>query len=288
MKRMKAYCSFCRKSHQEVGPLVEGANDVFICAECIELCQSIIDQEKRRRQRLGGSFPPLRPSEEIQALLHSFTRMPQTYTQMIASALHSHWYSQSTSHSQEGTKNIFLLISASPSSAIFLARVLAHILDVPFAYAQATALAPTCQPTNSQDSVFFKLLHAANFDFEAAQRGIVFLDGFDSLDAQGMLVNLLRGVSVLVPDVPSPLQIDASSILFICRGAFAGLDGQMVQRGRHPEQPITNDDLLAWGATPQFLQLVRAVVRISPLDEATVVRLIASADLEYWPNDKTI
>jgi ATP-dependent Clp protease ATP-binding subunit ClpX len=280
-----AYCSFCRNSHHDVGPLVEGEDSVYICAACVELCQSIIEQEKRRR-RSSATLPPLPPPENIEALLHFFLRVQRTITEPIAAAVHSHAESFRDAQRSESTKNVLLLVGPSWSSGVLLACVLAHILDVPFASGQAKDLALACSPTEPNASVFYRLLQAGDFDVETAQRGIVFLDRIDLPEAQEMLVNLLedKGPAAAIPG----RQLDVASILFICRGGFAGLDEQMVRRGRHPEQPITSEDLLALGVSLEFMRRVLAIVRVSALDEEIVVRLIASADLKRWSNDSGI
>jgi ATP-dependent Clp protease ATP-binding subunit ClpX len=280
MKTRNAYCSFCRAHYRDVGPLVEGPGKVYICAECVELCQSIIAQEKRRRQ--GFQNPPLSlpPPEFLHARLHSFIPSPETDLKAFAASVHSHYHGRQDAHRRKGDQNLLLLIGSSQPSAILLARVLAHVLDVPFASGHAENLTPSGPSPESGGSIVFKLLHASDFDAEAAQRGIVLLDGMDSRDAQEMLVNVLeeRGDMSLL----HALQIDLASILFVCLGAFVGLDEQIVRQGRHSEQPITSADLLAFGVMPEFVRRLRAVVRISPLDEETQLRLATTADLTHW------
>ncbi len=270
-----AYCSFCRKHFRDVGPLVEGPGEVYICAECVELCQSIIIQEKRRR---GFQNPPssLPPPEFLRARLPSFIPLPESDLKALAVAVHSHYHDRQDAHGRRDGKNLLLLAGSSRSSAMLLARSLAHILDVPVASGHAEHLAPL----KPNESILFKLLDAGDFDAETARRGIVLLNGMDSRDAQEMLVNVLEGKDERA--FPAALHVDVASILFVCLGPFIGLDEQMVRQGWHPEQPITSEDLLACGVLPEFVRRVRAAVRVAPLDEETVTRLAASADLKCF------
>jgi ATP-dependent Clp protease ATP-binding subunit ClpX len=207
-------------------------------------------------------------------------------TEAIAAAVHSHGGGRRIVHASDGNKHVLLLVGTSRSRAVLLARVLAHIFDAPFACGQAMNWAATSSATETSAPIFISLLQAADFDVELAQRGVVFLDGIDVSDAQEMLVRLLeeKRFAVVAPSV----QIDIASILFVCRGDFAGLDERMVRRGKHPEQPITKEDLLALGVRPEFMRRVGAILRISPLEEETVVRLVCSADLKRWPTDPNI
>jgi ATP-dependent protease Clp ATPase subunit len=133
--------------------------------------------------------------------------------------------------------------------------------------------------------MFLELLETADFDVEAAQRGIVFLDGMHRRDAQEELVDLLKVGSSQVKLFPQELRIEIASMLFVCFGTFLELDRLTARRGRHPEQPILEDDLLTLGVLPTFVRRLRAIVRVSPLDELIMTRLVISANLNRWPND---
>jgi ATP-dependent Clp protease ATP-binding subunit ClpX len=256
--------------------LVEGPGEVYICAECVELCQSIIVQEKRRRLRSQNPPLPLLTPESLQARLPSFVRMPESDLKALAVAVHSHYHGGEDAHRKKDGQNLLLLVGSSWSSAMLLTRALAYILDVPFSSGRAEQLARL----ESNESIVFRLLNASDFDAEAAQRGIVLLDGMDSRNAQEMLVNDLEGK--VEKALPSGLQIEVACILFVCLGPFIGLNEQLIRQGRHPEQPIASDDLLAFGVLPDFVRRLRAVIRLSPPDEETVMRLTASADLQRF------
>jgi ATP-dependent Clp protease ATP-binding subunit ClpX len=287
-KPRKAHCSFCRKSYRDVGPLVEGEGNVYICAECIELCQSIIVQEKRRRNRLEGQSPTLPAPELLCERLNSIFGTLAMDTKSLADAVISHYGNRSNSHQRGAETNILLVIGPSSSKAILLARALAHVLDVPFARGNAKNLTPRRAVAETEESIFYRLLRAADFEVEAAQRGIVLLDGMEQRDAQEQLVELLKDGSSRVKVFPQELQFEIASILFVCFGNYLDLDEQITRHGRHPEQPIRNDDLLDFGVVPAFVRHLRAIVRISRLDDETVARLAASADLQCFAREDDI
>jgi ATP-dependent Clp protease ATP-binding subunit ClpX len=168
-----ASCSFCRKSYRDVGPLVEGPGDVYICGECIELCQSIIDQEKRRRS--GAPSPRRLSPEEIQQRLGRYVPGREAACGALAAAAFRH-YQAGAEKKDSGT---ILLLGPSVASKLLLARALAHLLEVPFAHGDATAPLDANPTGPPPPGVLYQLLQAADFDLEAAQRGIVYLDGAD-------------------------------------------------------------------------------------------------------------
>lgn len=255
---------------------------MYICAECVELCQSIIDQEKRRRQGSARSHAWWPSAEALQEKLRSYLRLPAAEMKTLAEAVHSHYASP------RGTedKNLLLLVGSSRSGAGFMARALAHVLAAPFASGQAKDLILTFSSTQQRESTFFKLLSAADFDVTAAQHGIVYLAGIESREAQETLLQVLReGVRSAIPP---QLRMEISPILFICQGDFLGLDEEMTQRGRHPEQPIVCEDLLACGVSAEFVRRVRAIVRARPLDDETLAILAATADLKCFAEENRI
>jgi ATP-dependent Clp protease ATP-binding subunit ClpX len=272
-----ANCSFCRKNYRDVGPLVEGPGNVYICADCIELSQSIIIQEKRRRQHLEAAPLSLPAPELLREGLHPFLRASTMDTNMLAEAVRSHYANRRDSRQSEDEKNLVLVIGSSWSSSILLARALAHLLDVPFVFGHAADLAHVRTAAETGDSIFFKLLKAGDFDAEAAQRGIVLLRGTDVREAQERLIDLLESEDGNA--FPHEPRIGIASILFVCHAAFAGLDEHVVRQGRHPEQPTQTGDLLAIGVLPAFVRRLRAIVRILPLDEEMTAQLAAAADL---------
>jgi ATP-dependent Clp protease ATP-binding subunit ClpX len=277
MRARNAYCSFCRKSYRDVGPLVEGPGEVYICGECVELCQSIIVQEKRRRQETEGLFPQVPAPEVIQERLNQWFVGQEEATKALAVAVRNHYAGVGPG------KNYILLIGPTHSSKLFLARTLAYLLEVPFAHGAVTKLVKPRSKKQLVESVLYQLLQAADFDIEATQRGIVYLDGVDQRDAQRILRKMLEGKAGDL--LPPGLEIKVTPILFIGGGTFVGLDQMMARQGRHPEEPITRDDLLAYGLHPDLVSRFQAVVRLAPLNEETLIRLAAWEDRKVMPGD---
>jgi ATP-dependent Clp protease ATP-binding subunit ClpX len=271
MGNRNAYCSFCRKSYQDVGPLVEGPGEVYICGECIELCQSIIDQEKRRRSRSAGRIAPMPTPEAIRGKLDQrVTGQDVAKGLLVLAALHRGGVSG------QGPQNPVLLIGPAHSSKVFLARALAHALEAPFAEGDSQALVRS--GSEPVAPLLFWLLAASDFDAEAAQRGVVYVDGIDQRATQDRLLQLWEGAESHTADrVP---YIDVARLLFICGGAFAGLDQNVARLGRHPEQPVTGEILEAFGMAPELARRFRAIARVEPFDEETLVHLVPLVDLD--------
>ncbi len=176
-RNRNAYCSFCRKSYREVGPLVEGPGDVYICGECIELCQSIIDQEKRRRGVSNKLFTHIPSPRSIKEKLDQYVIGQNRAKKSLSVAVHNHYkrltLSDQGHNDVEVDKSNILLIGPTGSGKTLLARTLAKVLDVPFAIGDATTLTEAGYVGEDVENLLLKLLHAADFDIEAAQRGIV-------------------------------------------------------------------------------------------------------------------
>ncbi len=268
--RRVANCSFCSKSYREVGPLVEGPGDVYICGECVELCQAIIDQEKRRRGPFARGGAAVPPTVATRARLDQFVAGQREAKDALVRAAVEH------SGRPSGQPSAFLLIGPTRSSKVFLARALAHALEVPFAEGDGTSLLNARSGSEEVEPLLYKLLLASDFDIETAQRGIIYVDGVDQRATQEALLQWWERVAS--GTITRRLKIDVARLLFLCGGEFAGFDAVMTDMGRHPEQPITGDALLAFGVVPDLVRRLQVIERVAPLDEETVARVVSWVD----------
>jgi ATP-dependent Clp protease ATP-binding subunit ClpX len=263
MNQRNADCSFCRKSYREVAPLVEGPGEIYICGECVELCQSIIAQEKHRRRRFTEGGPPMPTREAIRG---KFDQLVVGHDQAKDALSRSVLRRGEAS----GPQSPVLLIGPTRSSKIFLTRALAHAVAAPFAEGDSQALVRAV--TEPAEPLLYRLLLASAFDVEVAQSGIVYVDGVDQRATQEALLQLWEGAAG--QSSGHRLQIDMARLLFICGGQFAGLGETAAQLGRHAEQPVTREMLARFGMAPDLVKRIQAILWVGPLNEDTLVRMV--------------
>jgi ATP-dependent Clp protease ATP-binding subunit ClpX len=315
--RVQYRCSFCGKSQEQVHRLIAGPGGVYICDECIDLCQEIIAEEQAQPATARLPLSKIPTPRRIMEQLNQYVIGQERAKKVLSVAVYNH-YKRVAAGMQiddvELGKSNILMIGPTGCGKTLLAQTLAKILDVPFCIADATALTEAGYVGEDVENILLRLIQAADFDISRAEKGIVYIDEIDKIarksdnpsitrdvSGEGVQQALLKIIEGTVANVPPQggrkhphqdfIQINTSNILFICGGAFEGLE-QIVEKrmGKHqrigyrtsgaPDDStsisaaINPEDLLQYGLIPEFVGRLPVIVGLEPLDKDTMIRIL--------------
>ncbi len=314
-----AVCSFCGRSGEEVEKLIAGPG-VYICNECIEVCQNILTEETRQQKKKSVPHFELPTPEEIKEYIDQYVIEQDEAKVALSVAVYNHYKRiqyESDEDDVELQKSNIIMLGPTGSGKTLLAQTLARFLDVPFAISDATTLTEAGYVGEDVENILLRLIQAADYDLERAERGIVYIDEIDKIakksenpsitrdvsgeGVQQALLKILEGTVASVPPQggrkhpnQEMLQINTSNILFICGGAFAGVDkviarrttkstigfGADIKKSEEKDvakilEEVQPEDLLKFGLIPEFIGRLPVIVALHPLNEDALVRILS-------------